>query len=97
MMIETKPNQLQQGKLPYLEHQKSIFICFTPLTVRITNQFGLVILFPDISITPTRIAESCTCIRRGVLSDRIRSLGIVSSPAVMGHVRHTFMEVNFLI
>ena len=57
---------------------------------------GLVVLHPDMLITPTRITESFSCLRRGVLSERARGLdgGLSGAPAVMGNVKHMFIEVT---
>ena len=59
----------------------------------ITNHWGLVIVNPDILVSPTKIAESRSCMRRAVLTDRIRSFGDISAPAVMGNLKHAFIEV----
>jgi DNA replication ATP-dependent helicase Dna2 len=66
----------------------------TPTETRIVinNHHGLLALCPDVLISPTKVAESCTCTRRGVLSDRIRSFGMSAASAVMGNVRHAFIE-----
>lgn len=54
---------------------------------------GLFISHPDILVSPTRIAESCSCIRRSVLSDRVRSFGGYSYAATLGNLKHMFLEV----
>jgi hypothetical protein len=59
----------------------------------IDNENGLIILHPDILVSPTRIAESCSCIRRSVVSERSRSLGSVGLAAVLGNLRHSFIEL----
>lgn len=64
----------------------------TETRIVITNEHGLLSLCPDVLISPTKVAESCTCTRRGVLSDRIRSFGMSAASAVMGNVRHSFIE-----
>jgi DNA replication ATP-dependent helicase Dna2 len=58
----------------------------------VNDQQGLLILCPDVLISPTKVADACSCTRRGVLSDRIRSFGSSAPSAVMGKVRHTFIE-----
>jgi hypothetical protein len=75
--------------------QKSIFNGLkSGNKIIITDQRGLVITHPDILISPTKIAESCNCIRRGVLTDRIRSFGDIAAPAVLGNLKHAFIEVR---
>lgn len=57
---------------------------------------GLIVMHPESLVTPTRIAESCLCIRRAVLSERVRGLdgGLSGTAAVMGNVKHLFIEVH---
>jgi hypothetical protein len=55
---------------------------------------GLLILHPEILVTPSRVSESVGCVRRGVLSDRVRSYGTPSQPATMGSLKHSFIEVR---
>jgi len=64
--------------------------------ISITNDCGILIVAPDTLVSPTKIAESCTCIRRGVITDRMRSFGNITSQAIMGNVRHMFIEVTAL-
>lgn len=62
---------------------------------RVNDRQGLIITNPDIMITPSRISESLGCIRKGILSDRIRSYGSGRSlPATLGQVKHAFIEVS---
>jgi hypothetical protein len=68
-----------------------------PLSIEISNHQGLIITNPDISVSPTKIAESCSCLRRGVLNDKIRNFGISAPSAIMGNVRHFFIEVKPLV
>lgn len=58
---------------------------------------GLFIVHPDILIAPTKISESISCARRGVISERVKSFGESSEAAVMGCLKHSFMEVCCLI
>lgn len=61
---------------------------------RVDGSSCLLILHPDILLTPTKIAEACDCSRRMVLAERYRGLnGDVSPLAVMGNVKHDFVEV----
>jgi hypothetical protein len=66
-------------------------------TLRVDGTKGLVIMHPESLVTPTRIAESCSCLRRAVLSERVRGLdgGLSGIPAVMGNLKHLFIEVSF--
>ena len=61
----------------------------------IDNDHGLLIIHPDMLIPPTKIAEAIGCLRRGVISDRVKSLrGGFNKSAVLGNLRHAFIEVN---
>ena len=62
--------------------------------VVVSNEWGLLVLHPDILISPTKVADSCSCIRKSVISDRVRSFGDISSPAVLGNLKHAFIEVS---
>jgi DNA replication ATP-dependent helicase Dna2 len=66
------------------------------MNIEITNECGLLILNPDILVSPTKIAESCQCLRRGVLSDKIKNFGISAPSAILGNVKHYFIEVSEL-
>lgn len=74
----------------------SVFTDLTTLgTIRVTDQCGLLVVHPDVLISPTKVAESRSCMRRAVLTDRIRSFGDISAPAVLGNLKHAFIEVCF--
>ena len=60
----------------------------------VSNESGLLIVNPDICVSPTRIVDACSCARRSILSERVRSLGGPCLPAVMGNVKHAFIEVR---
>ena len=78
--------------LPPAQRNHSIF---TSLPVVVSNLRGLVITHPDVMISPTKVAESCSCIRRAVISDRMKSsFGNISVDAVKGNLKHSFMEVS---
>ena len=64
---------------------------------KIENENGLLVLHPDMLISPTRIADAIGCVRRGVISERGKSLGGFSKPAVLGNLRHSFIEVIMLL
>jgi nitrate/nitrite transporter NarK len=61
---------------------------------RIDNVNGLLVQHPDMLISPTRIADAIGCVRRGVISERGKALGAFSKPAVLGNLRHSFIEVT---
>ncbi len=64
----------------------------------ITNDFGLIILQPRTLVSPTRIAEACSCLRRCVVSEKTKSLRSFSSPAaVLGNLKHSFIEVKIYL
>eukprot|EP01041_Mallomonas_annulata_P003657 gene3657-7285_t len=62
------------------------------IATTITDSSGLLVVNPDMLISPTRIVEACSCSRRSIISDRIRSSSAGSLAAVMGNVKHTFIE-----
>eukprot|EP00981_Chlorochromonas_danica_P008994 scaffold2392_cov166-Ochromonas_danica.AAC.10 len=70
-----------QGKYDQDPHH-----CF----LEIDENQGLVILHPDCLISPTRIAEACDCMRKSVLAHR--QMSVLSPPAVLGSLRHSFIE-----
>ena len=81
---------------PHMDHQRlppvnSIFR--SPTRIVINNAFGILVMHPDVLISPTKVAESCSCIRRGVISDKVRSFGGSSSAAVGGNLKHAFIEL----
>jgi hypothetical protein len=62
--------------------------------IRIDSDRGLLVVDPDELVSPTRVAESCGCTRRGVVAERCKGLeGGSSAPAVIGNLRHSFMEM----
>lgn len=54
----------------------------------------LFIIHPDVLVTPSKISEACHCPRKGVLSDRVRSIEMSSPAATLGSIKHVFMEVS---
>jgi DNA replication ATP-dependent helicase Dna2 len=67
----------------------------TSQQMRITSQQGLVIVLPDILVSPTKIADACSCMRRAVISTRLRGLNCKSnSSAALGNLKHQFIEVS---
>ena len=63
----------------------------------VDNERGLFVLHPDLLISPTKIAEAIGCVRRGVISERVKSLGGFNKAAVLGNLRHSFIEVRGLL
>ena len=61
-------------------------------SIIVDNNNGLIVINPDVLVTPTKISESCSCIRKGVLSERIKSFDGSNSAGVLGTLRHEFME-----
>lgn len=76
------------------QNNSAIVASLQPLTLRISNEAGLLIVAPDTYVSPTKVADSCQCSRRGVLVDRFRSFSLPSVAATMGKVRHYFIEVR---
>jgi hypothetical protein len=62
------------------------------ILVEINDEQGLFVLHPDTLLSPTRIAESCSCLRRGVISERIRLFGEHSAAAALGNAKHSLIE-----
>jgi hypothetical protein len=77
------------------EQPRSVFAeLATAGKITVSNARGLLVVHPDVLVSPTKIAESRSCMRRAVLTDRIRSFGDISAPAVMGNLKHAFIEVR---
>lgn len=74
--------------------------------VRVSDVEGLMIMHPDVLVSPTRIAEACGCDRRSVVAERVRvvsapcvqsssaAVSVAPSPALMGTLKHEFIEVS---
>ena len=60
--------------------------------ITLTNKFGLLVMHPDIMLSPTRISEVSSCLRKSVISERVRVFES-SNPAVLGNTRHMFVEL----
>ncbi len=60
--------------------------------ITLTNQFGILVMHPDIMLSPTRISEVSSCLRKSVISERVRVFES-SNPAVLGNTRHMFVEL----
>lgn len=59
---------------------------------RVDNTRGLIIIHPDVLVTPTKIADSFSCSRKAVLSDIIRGGSLSNQAAVLGSLKHQFIE-----
>jgi len=66
----------------------------TSVIFSVSDTHGLLVVHPDVLVTPSRISEACTCSRRAVISDRIRGLsgGLSGAPAVLGSLKHQLIE-----
>lgn len=65
----------------------------TQLIGVVSAQSGLLILHPDMLVTPSRISDALSCARKGVLSDRVRGYDGVGLAGTVGTVKHSFIEV----
>ncbi|KAJ1442580.1 DNA replication factor Dna2-domain-containing protein, partial [Ochromonadaceae sp. CCMP2298] len=72
--------------------RESIFAHLALGRVLLDDTSGLLVIQPDVLVSPTKIAESLTCTRRAVITDRVRGFGGTSKPAVLGNLRHAFVE-----
>jgi len=69
----------------------------TSRCISITDESGLLITHPHVLVSPTKISEASSCIRRPVIADLLKSFGTVAVAAVMGKLRHSFTEVRSLM
>jgi hypothetical protein len=96
--ISNEENLISSNSSSYHHHvsikSNTLFLSFSPMVVEITGNCGIFILYPEVLVSPTKIAESCSCIRRGALSNKIKNFGISAPTAIMGNVRHYFIEVR---
>ena len=65
----------------------------TSKRISITDESGLLITHPHVLVSPTKVSEASSCIRRSVVADLSKSFGSVAAAAVMGKLRHSFAEV----
>ena len=65
------------------------------LILNVSDSQGLLVLYPDTLVSPTRVADACSCERRSVISDRTNSPGVVgySPAATLGNLKHECIEV----
>lgn len=54
---------------------------------------GLIVINPDILLSPSRISESLFCERRGVLNETLRGQSQISASGTLGSIKHEFIEV----
>lgn len=64
------------------------------MRISITDECGLLITHPQVLVSPTKVSEASSCIRRPVVADLLKSFGSVAAAAVMGKLRHSFAEVT---
>ncbi|GKZ01089.1 hypothetical protein MPSEU_001060500 [Mayamaea pseudoterrestris] len=71
-----------------------------PLTLRTISRPGtveddyLLIVHPDMLLTPTVITEGISCVRRAVLKNRLGSTGLTSIAPLYGTMRHELFEAS---
>lgn len=67
------------------------------LDVVVDNASGrLLVVQPDILVSPTKVAETVLCARRAVLQSRLSSDASKSKPAVLGNLKHELFETSLL-
>lgn len=65
--------------------------------VIVDNASGrLLIVQPDILVSPTKVADTVLCARKAVLQSRLASDASKSKPAVMGNLKHELFEASLL-
>ncbi|CAM9546458.1 unnamed protein product, partial [Laminaria digitata] len=67
------------------------------MDVVVDNASGrLLVVQPDILVSPTKVAETVLCARRAVLQSRLASDASKSKPAVLGNLKHELFETSLL-
>lgn len=65
--------------------------------VVVDNASGrLLIVQPDILVSPTKVADTVLCNRKAVLQSRLASDASKSKPAVLGNLKHELFETSLL-
>lgn len=65
--------------------------------VVVDNASGrLLVVHPDILVSPTKVADTVTCNRKAVLQSRLASDASKSKPAVLGNLKHELFEKSLL-
>lgn len=65
--------------------------------VVVDNASGrLLIVQPDILVSPTKVADTVVCARKAVLQSRLASDASKSKPAVLGNLKHELFETSLL-
>ena len=59
--------------------------------IYVSDTSYLFIIHPDTLIAPSKLSESISCARRGVLNERSK-LSTSSKAAVLGNIKHDFIE-----
>lgn len=58
----------------------------------VDNHSGFVVLWPDILVSSTLLADSFSCMRRSVLSDRVKKVGSFNKALVNGKILHEVFQ-----
>eukprot|EP00903_Cladosiphon_okamuranus_P020313 g18638.t1 len=65
--------------------------------VVVDNRSGrLLVVQPDILVSPTKVADTVQCTRKAVLQSRLTSDASKSKPAVLGNLKHELFETSLL-
>lgn len=56
------------------------------------NDDLILVVHPDLLLTPTTISEAVTCTRRAILKNRLGSSGMTSQKLIFGTMRHALFE-----
>ena len=56
----------------------------------------LLVVQPDILVSPTKVADTVQCTRKAVLQSRLTSDASKSKPAVLGNLKHELFETSLL-
>ena len=57
----------------------------------LTHQHGILVLHPDLLLSGTAVADTATCLRKGVLSEWFGGGG-QTAPALLGTLGHSLMQ-----
>ena len=63
------------------------------IRLEVDGHRNLLVLRPDVLVSPTRVAEVCDCVRRCVVSERTKGVGAgTGTAATLGNLKHEFIE-----
>lgn len=57
-----------------------------------TNSHGFLILYPDVLVSCTSVADAHTCLRKSVLQDRVRATSNLSKALLYGSMVHALLQ-----